>query len=401
MVRYEWKKLFQSRLNVSAMLIGYLLIGVCTFNYISQENFYDKNTDSYICGTEAFRLEQENAARQTDMITEEYVTELIGTVQERGMDMESDDAYLEIIRPLGDIYYMVAKNYSDMRSDRIDGNVLMDIELADGADFYGRRIEKIRDYLNMDFSYGNYKEAEKEYWIQKAEKIPVPFRWGSRAEMNVVKDIVAIGFYLWFVIVICASSVFSTEYESRAAFLLLTTKHGKDRLVWSKIAVIVLFTLGYLSVGLLTAVSVSGLLLGFPGADLPVQLYNSVIPYNMTIGQMCIGSFGIILLLGTAIALVVLCCSARLRSSLASLVIGVAMIIAPAFFPMSKESGLWNHINYLFPVRVADFREVLQSFVGYTIGDLVIPYTVMAVIVYVAVGITALLAVKGGFVKGK
>ncbi len=401
MVRYEWKKLFQSRLNVSAMLIGYLLIGVCTFNYISQENFYDKNTDSYICGTEAFRLEQENAARQTDMITEEYVTELIGTVQERGMDMESDDAYLEIIRPLGDIYYMVVKNYSDMRSDRIDGNVLMDIELAGGADFYGRRIEKIRDYLNMDFSYGNYKEAEKEYWIQKAEKIPVPFRWGSRAEMNVVKDIVAIGFYLWFVIVICASSVFSTEYESGAAFLLLTTKHGKDRLVWSKIAVIVLFTLGYLSAGLLTAVSVSGLLLGFPGADLPVQLYNSVIPYNMTIGQMCIGSFGIILLLGTAIALVVLCCSARLRSSLASLVIGVAMIIAPAFFPMSKESGLWNHINYLFPVRVADFREMLQSFVSYTIGDLVIPYTVMAVIVYVAVGITALLAVKGGFVKSR
>lgn len=401
MMRYEWKKLFESRLNVSAMLIGYLLIGLCVFMYISQESFYDKGTDSYIDGIEAFSLEQERAAGQTDRVTEEYVTQLVGKIQDYGMDMESDDAYREIIRPLGDIYYVVARNYADMRSDRIDENALMDIELTEGADFYGYRMGKIRDYLDMDFSYGNYKEAEKQYWIRKAGEVSVPFWWGSKAVMNVVKDTVSIGVYLWFVIVICASSVFASEHESGAALLLLTTKYGKDRLIRSKIGVITLFTLGYLSTGILLAVGVTGLLLGFPGADLPVQLYNSVIPYKLTIGQMCACTFGIILLLGIAIGFLVLCCSARLRSSLAALVIGITVIIAPAFFPMSKESGLWNHINCLFPVRVADFKEMLESFVSYTVGDFVIPYVWMAVIVYVAVAIVALWAVRGGFVREK
>lgn len=42
MMRFEWKKIFERRLNVAAMLLGYLLIGVCVFNYITQESFYDE-----------------------------------------------------------------------------------------------------------------------------------------------------------------------------------------------------------------------------------------------------------------------------------------------------------------------------------------------------------------------
>ena len=43
----------------------------------------------------------------------------------------------------------------------------------------------------------------------------------------IAKENIYDGFYLWFVIVICVSPVFSSEYESGAAALLLTTKHGK------------------------------------------------------------------------------------------------------------------------------------------------------------------------------
>ena len=44
---------------------------------------------------------------------------------------------------------------------------------------------------------------------------------------------------------------------------------------------------------------------------------------------------------------------------------------------------------------------MLESFVSYTVGDFVIPYVWMAVIVYVAVAIVALWAVRGGFVREK
>ena len=401
MIWFEWKKIFERRLNVAAMLIGYLLIGICVYNYISQASFYDERTDSYIEGVAAYRLAQERAAKQTDVISEEYMTRLIGEIQSHGMDLESDEAYIEITRPLGDIFYFAAKNYTDMRENIINRNALNHVDLTEGAQFYENRMKKITDYLNMDFSYGNYKETEKAYWIRKAQQTVTPFRWGSESVMNSVFDTVAIGFYLWFVVIICASSVFSSEYESGAAALLLTTKYGKNRLAWAKIAVMVLFTVAYVSVGLLAGVGVIGLLLGFEGADLPIQLWNSVIPYNLTIGQVCLGSFAMVVLIGVVLVLILLCCSAQLRSSLATLVIGIALIIAPAFFPMSKESGLWNHINYLFPVRIVDLKAVLGSFVSYTVGDFVIPYVGMVVIVYSVIGVVALALTRKGFVKAR
>lgn len=400
-MRYEWKKIFERRLNVIAMLLGYVLIGICLFSYISQERFYDEKTDSYIEGIEAIRMEQARAESQTDVITEEYMTELIREIQNYNMDLESDEAYLEIIRPLGDIFYFAAKSYTDMRQNTIDESALSRIDLTDGAHFYEQRIKKITDYLDCDFSFGNYKEIEKEYWIGKAENTNIPFRWGSKGVMTSLMELLFVGMYLQFVIIICTSSVFSSEYESGAASLLLTTKYGKDRLIWFKIAVSVLFTVGYLTGGALLSVGSTALIVGLPGADLPVQLWNSVIPYNLTIGQLCLGAVAVNLLIGIAIALVLLGCSAGLRSSLATLVIGAAIIIAPAFFPMSKESGLWNHINYLFPVRAFNLSDVLGAFVSYTAGNVVIPYIGMIVIVYTVISVAALLLIRRSFVKAR
>lgn len=401
MIWFEWKKIFGRKLNIIAMISGYVLIAVCMFSYITQERFYDKTTDTYIEGIESFSRSREQAEQQTEIITDEYITQLVQKIQSYQLDLESDEAYMEVIRPLGDIFYFIAKNYTDMREEIIDRNALNAIDLSKRAQFYNQRMTKIKDYLKMDFSFGNYKEAEKQYWIQKAENVEVPFRWGSKREMSTMWDIINIGFYLVFVIIICVSPVFASEYESGAAALLLTTKFGKNRLVYSKILVSVLFTVGYLTLGNLLAVGAIGLLLGFQGADLPVQLWNSVIPYSLNAAQVCILTFVIILLISITITLFLLCCSAGLRSSLAVLVIGVTIMIAPAFFPMSKESGLWNHVNYLFPVRAIAVKEMLGSFVSYTVGNFVISYLAMVVIVYTAVSVAALAFTRKGFVRGK
>jgi len=394
MMQFEWKKIFEHRLNVIAMILGYVLLGVCVSVWISEANFWDDKTQTYIEGIDAIRLNQQRAKAQTDILSEEYITHLIREIQSYHLDLESDEAYAEVIRPLGDIFWTTAKNYTDMRENTIDRNALNEIDLTDGVHFYEQRMEKITNFLNMDFSFGNYREAEKTYWIQKAKAVRTPFRWGSKDIMDVVWDLIALGFYLIFVIVICVSSVFSSEYESGAAYLLFTTKYGKSWLIWSKVAVSLLFTVGYIVVGIALALGVIGVLLGFQGADLPVQLWNTVIPYNISIGYAIAANFAILLLVSVAIALVLLGCSVGIRSSFAALVIGMALMVAPALFPMSKKSGLWNHINYLFPIRVIDLRTVLGSFVSYTIGNHVISYVEMTVIAYLAVSVIALLVIR-------
>lgn len=400
MIRYEWKKLFQSRLNLAAMLSGYLLIGVCLFFWIRNYSVYDEKTDSYRSGIEGFHLSQQRAMGQTDLITEEYVTKLLAKIQSCGLEQDSDEAYVKIARPLGDIYYFLAKHYTPL-GKRIDRTELDRVDLTDGARFYERRMDKITDYLNMDFSFGNYTEAEKSYWIHKAEAVTVPFAWGDQTVMDCTWDIIMLGFYLLFVIIICVSSVFSSEHESGAAALLLTTKYGKDRLVLAKMTVSVLFTLGYLIISSLAGVGVMALLFGLPGRELPVQLWDTAIPYDLTVWQACLWSFAVMLLIGLTVMAVQLCCSAVSHSSFTTLVLGVLLMIGPAFLPMSKTSGLWNHINYLFPVRAFNVKDTLSSYMSYAFGDLVISLIGMTLIVYAAVGVAALLLTRRGFVKMK
>lgn len=399
MMWYEWKKIFERRLNLAAMAAGYLLIGICVCCYISQISYYDEKTEQYIEGPKAARLNTERAEKQTQVISEEYITAMIRDMQSKGMDFESDDAYIEIVRPMGDIYYFVVKNYTDMQKNILDEKALNTLNVTEGAHFYEQRMKKITDYLNLDFSYGNYKELEKDYWVQKAKDTVIPFRWGGTDAIDTVWAIVLVGFYLIFVAAICVSPVFASEHETGAVSLLLTTKYGKDRMIWAKIAVSMLFCIVYLSVGNLLAVCAVGLVLGFEGADLPVQLWNSVIPYNMTAGWACVWSFAVILLISLAVVLFMLLCSARLHSSIATLVIGIVVLAAPALFPMSKTSGLWNHINYLFPVRAANLKEVMGLYVSYPFGGHVISYIGMVVIVYTAVGLLSCLLIRKGFIK--
>ena len=71
------------------------------------------------------------------------------------------------------------------------------------------------------------------------------------------------------------------------------------------------------------------------------------------------------------------------------------------FFPMSKESGLWNHINYLFPGRACNLKEVMSSYVSYAFGNVVISYVEMIVIVYMVVSVAALMLIRRVFVRVK
>lgn len=401
MILFELKKIFESKLNIIAMIAGYLLIGVCAFSYISQTSYYDKKSDTYIYGIEAIHATQERASDQTDIISEEYITSLIQEIQSQNINLDSDEAFMKVIRPLGYIFYFVANNYTDMRANITESQNLNMIDLTNGAMFYEQRLKKVTDYLNLDFSYGNYSEAEKTYWIKKTKAVEVPFAWGDKTVMGIIWDIIAIGFYLLFVVVICISSIFSSEHESGAASLLLTTKYGKNRLITSKIITAMLFAICYIGIAFLVTAGVVGALLGFPGADLPVQLWNSVIPYELTVGQACMISFGIAMLICLAVTSVMLLCSARFKSSLATLVCGFVILIAPAFFPMSRSSGLWNHVNSLFPMRAMNVKEILGAFTSYTLNNHVISYLGMIVIVYSAVAVLSLLPIKKGFIRMK
>lgn len=202
-----------------------------------------------------------------------------------------------------------------------------------------------------------------------------------------------------FVIAVCIAPVFASEYESGASALLLTTKYGKTKLIYAKILAAILFALGYVAIGIGAGIATVGIAVGFHGAELPVQLWGTIIPYDWTVGEACLASFAVMLLIALTVALFTCLMSSRTKGSLITLVIGFTVLIGPAFLPMSKESGLWNHINYLFPVRVMEMKDVLKILNSYQFGPLIFSYLGMAVMVYSLVGILSFLGIRNGFAK--
>lgn len=398
MIYFEWKKLFDRKLNVTAMLAGYLLILVCVVYSIKNFSCYDKESHSYINGLEGFRLSREKNEEMTDFLTEDYLTRLTESIQAKNIPLNTDEGYIEMIRPMYDMLWVLCNNYTDIRGT-FDWKTLNKIATENGIGFYKRRIEKVEIFLNTDFSFGNYSEAEKAFWLAMEQKVDTPFQWGDKSSMDFVWDMILIAFSLVFVIAICISPIFASEHESGAVALLLTAKNGKNRLIYAKMIVAVLFSTFYMTFGIGLGIASVGLTVGIHGAMLPVQLWGTIIPYNWSVGFACTVSFAMMLLIALTVTLFTAFLSSKTKASTATLVIDFLLLAGSALLPMSKESSLWNHINYLFPVKVMNVKEVIKTFNSYQLGSVILPYLKMAAGVYLTIGALSVMGVKRNFIK--
>lgn len=398
LIFFELKKILERKLNVIAMLTGYIIIAIAAYVLVTQCSFYNEETGSWMYGIDAIRADEEKNRALTDYLTEEYLTGLVEDIQARNLDLNTDEGWVQVVRPIHDLFMVLRQNYEEVGAHG-DYDLINRISTEGGIRFYERRIEKVENYLNQDNFFMNFSEEEKDFWLAKLQKVDTPFRWGSYTGMDVVMTMIQLCFYLLFVIVVCISPVFASEYESGAAALLLTTKHGKGRLIGAKILASALFALLYMALGIFISVAILGGIIGFSGAELPIQLWGTVIPYNWSIGQTCLANVGLMLLLALSMALFTALLSSRGKGSLSSLVVMFVLMMTPAFLPGSSDSKLWNQILYLTPFRILALEKVMGTFNSYRIGPFVLSYLGMIVLVYACICVLSLLFTRGGFAK--
>lgn len=384
LIWYEWKKIFLRKVNVAAMLAGIALMAVIIYIRVFQNYVWNPKTQDWTKGIESFQVAKEHDAALTDFLTEEFLSREIKRLQSYGVDLGSDQAYVDYLRQNVSLWSLVIENYTDIH-EYVQWGILNEIGREGGARFYETRRERVESYLNKDFSYGNFTQPEKDFWMEKLDEASTPFAWGSTENMTVFWIVTESLLYCVFALILCAAPIFSSEFESGAAALLLTTKRGRRKLTFAKIIAAAGFAVLYQCALFGTAAGVIGLLIGYDGAELPVQLAETKIPYPWSLGEAIGINFLLILLVSIAMTLFTLFWSARLKNSIAVLAVSLVVMIAPVMFPMSKTSGLWNHINYLFPVRAMLLRDVLSIYNSYAFGSLVISYVGMIVAVYAAV----------------
>lgn len=396
--RYELKKIFQKKVNLITMLVGYIILMITTIYPVMSESEYLFQKDVEIKGIEAVRYHEDFAKKQTGELTEDYVTNVLRELKESHIDPNSDEGYCTLDDRYGYLFHYLAKSYQPIGDDRYQPELLFGVDLENGAQFYERRVQRVRDFVNQDFSFGNYTEAEKEYWISKAEAVKTPFLWGDTFVAKQYDTVIALAFYLLFVLVICLSPVFSAEHEKGTAGLLLSTKHGQCKFVYAKGLAAYCFGFSYVFVGYLISFLWLYFTIGAKGFMLPVQLLDSAICHSMNLGQFLLLQLLISVVICFFVITLVLFLSALTRSTIGTMALLLAGLIIPAFIPFSKESGLFNHVLALAIVRMVDLKECLVSFLDYRIGSVILDLPTVSILVHMAVAVVLVLFLRKIFV---
>lgn len=398
LLKYELKKIFSRKVNLIAMALGMLIIVYSNIALINGESLY-LGEGNRIEGVDAIKTQEEVENALTSELSEEFLTGFMQEYQQEIQKNPSEDGYdYSLIADKTNLFALIAGNYTEF-NEQWGWAALNDISTDHGIGFYERRMEKIKTLLNADYSYGNYTESEKEYWLQKAEAVKTPFTWGSRNTWDMIWSSIGLLFYQFFVISICLAPVFAGEYQNRTDALILSAKHGKTKLIYAKIMASFIFTSFDMVLCSIVSIGINVGMLGVGGWKLPVQLWNTIIPYQLTVIEACALNLLMLFLISFSLTAVSLMLSAVFKSQLIALAVDILLYYGTVFMPFSKTSRLWNHIKYLLPINSFELKNVLKAYNSYQFGHVIISYLEMIIIVYILITIICLLCTRRSFRK--
>jgi hypothetical protein len=193
--------------------------------------------------------------------------------------------------------------------------------------------------------------------------------------------------------------VFSEEYNTGAATIILTTEKGKNLLIRAKIIASFLFSTSIFVLFGFVYILFHGFAYGFSGADSHIQTsaYFLVSPYALTMGGLALRVFGIGylgLLFLTSITLVV---SAKSKNPYTT-VIPLAGILFLPLVSFSQISEGLDRILKLFPVHIMWVSDIYPMALFYNVMGFLIDQATMSVIVSV-LGIFLLIPISYRFFR--
>lgn len=392
---FELKKILGRKANQIALLLGILLVIICSVIQIQGETLTIDGQE--LKGAEAVLKQQEIEKDLTDELDEEFLTGFLREYQRQIIGNPSGYNY-SVIETKSNLFSLLAKNYTEW-NEHFDWETLNRIPTEDGIAFYDRRMEKIQTLLNADYSYGNYTEAEKQYWLNKARAVSTPFPWGGRSTWSIIWNSIGMLFYQFLVVGLCIAPVFAGECQNRTNALMLSAKYGKSKAIIAKLLVSFAFSFLYIALCGLVSMGINVALLGTEGWNLPIQLWDTLFPYEWTAAWACVVNLGIMILISLLLTAFSLMLSAVSKNPVIVLAADILLFFGTAFLPSSKSSGLWNKIIYLVPLHCSDLQNVLKSYNDYPFGNLIISHLEMMFLVYACLTVLCTFCAAKGFQK--
>lgn len=240
-----------------------------------------------------------------------------------------------------------------------------DLTEKDLDNYYIHRIDNIRESLST--SPIKHTKDQKEYLINKAEKMEIPLKIGyAEGWKNLNSSMVDFSILLVVLVSILILPMFVHDPKTKMRELYISTKHGKKTLI--KCRLIAGFQVGLIIYGLGTGIFslVKFIVYGIKGGSLPIQ--NSITyflsVYNITYFQ----QYLINVILGF-VAILFIVSIVFLFTSFVDQLLSGAVLVVFLWITMiiGNDNGMEHYLFNFLPYKLTDFNNYYINSEVYTI----------------------------------
>lgn len=401
LTRFELRKIMRRKSFYVGIAILTASVILATTLLITNMQMTGKD-GKFIHGLPAIRLVREYNRQLAGPLTEEKVAEAIEYHHKLRRDPKNLDEKGELTVEANAKYdlkkYQIYSllDYAFTPVGEFNFHIVDKLQPSDAKAFYQKRMERVNEYLNMDYSYGNYSAEEKAFFIKRNESIPVPFQMDYVSGWdNVFENLPFLFLFAAFVIAICLAPVFAGEYQRGADSIILSSRYGRNKVITAKLKASFIVSMGLLVLALSTYTLILLGIYGFDGGSASVQMikFMAPVPYTMFetyLWAVFIGSLACLL-----VGAVTLWLSSRMRGPFPVIVVSGIILIGPQLIPASKSSRLFNHMIDLLPANMFEaFRKITGYEVFHMFGQLIPEYKVMAGFAIIVIALLILLSYR-------
>ncbi len=385
LLRFECKKLLNRKFTAITIFVLMLCIIALSFLIISENTHYNAD-GSHISGIKAIQANKASQAISEGKLSNQQMKEAFHQYQRitnnpsnydgTTGDLE-DEVYITELEPYDDVLSLLRRNYSPTGS--YDYYVLSSVSDEMIDQFYEIRHTKIEEIVNMDYSYGNYSQTEKEFILNKDSKIETPFSYDYTDGWS---DILTRGFFTVFLLIgltVCViiAPIFAFEYQTGADAVVLSTRFGKKRVIYAKILAGFLVASGIYFFATSFYMVIAFAAYGVQGWNASFQILSFTSFYNLTILQVFLCGLLLNYLIVMAVMSITMLLSSVCNTSFSAVIISALWVFVPLFIPSSKSSKAFNYIVNLLPAKAFDTYTVFSVYDVYSFGKAVVPLPIV------------------------
>lgn len=363
--RYELKKIMQKKITVA------VLLGICLF--ISTGLLLDdigsvqvNGMPNYMKKAELNALDRKNGLEMTGRRIEEGLIRKTAEAYRRNQELTElygDTPTEEQKRLLAEDYIENVRPYSAIMDHCGNALGMKPAELMNWDADMKEYDTIVRKRLKEQCKNYRLTEREEAFWMNYYDSLekPVTYEY-DRAYPKMTAIVYALSVFMMLLFGVAFSGVFSEERILRCDQLILSSKNGREKIYYAKLAAGLTFAMAAWAGILLLSVSILLAIYGTEGFSASLQLYKPLYPYPVSVGSFVLIMFGVMFVVLLFVSVMVLFLSVCFRHTVTPLAIVITAIIMGLFLNIPESmripAQIWDMLltNFIYASNIYDLR---------------------------------------------